>query len=274
MKKNILVTGATDGIGLATSKTLVKLGHNILIHGRSADKLAVTKALLEKNNESTTIDMFCADLSKPDQTHKLGKEISKKYDYIDVLINNAGVFKTAQPLTEDGYDSRFMVNTIAPYILTKMLLPLMSNTGRVINLSSAAQAPVKAAELIQTEPLSDSMIYAKSKLAITMWSRHLAEQIKNEGPVIVAVNPASLLGSKMVKDAYGVVGGDIQIGADILVKAALSNEFSEASGRYFDNDIGAFAKPHPDALNRELCAELVQELDGIMLKNGIQNAPK
>lgn len=274
MKKTILITGATDGIGLATANTLSMLGHNILIHGRSEDKLAATKAQLEVQNESAIIDSFCADLSDLKQTFNLTKDVATKYKNIDILINNAGVFKTAQPMTQDGYDSRFVVNTIAPYILTKMLFPLMSNTGRVINLSSAAQAPVQAEELTQSKPLSESLIYAKSKLAITMWSRHLAEQLKDNGPVIVAVNPASMLGSKMVKDAYGVAGGDIQIGADILVKAALSDEFAQASGRYFDNDIGSFAQPYPDALKRELCAQIVQELDNIMLKHGIQNGPE
>ena len=53
----------------------------------------------------------------------------------------------------------------------------------------------------------------------------------------------------MVKDAYGVSGNDIGIGADILVRAALSDEFADASGKYFDNDHGQFAAPHPDALD-------------------------
>ncbi len=74
-----------------------------------------------------------------------------------------------------------------------------------------------------------------------MWSRDLATARKDQGPVVVAVNPGSLLASKMVKEAYGVAGGDLRIGADILTRAALADEFATAFGRYSDNDEGRFA---------------------------------
>ena len=83
------------------------------------------------------------------------------------------------------------------------------------------------------------------------------DQHEDDGAVIVAVNPASLLASKMVKDAYGVEGSDLGIGADILVRAALSDEFANASGKYFDNDQQRFAKPHSDALDQAKNEKLV-----------------
>lgn len=106
--------------------------------------------------------------------------------------------------------------------------------------------------------------YAQSKLALTMWSRHLALSLGEDGPVVVAVNPGSMLGSKMVKEAFGVAGGDIGIGARILVRAALSDEFTNASGRYFDNDAGQFAEPHPDAFDPRKAAQVVQAIDGLL----------
>ncbi len=86
--------------------------------------------------------------------------------------------------------------------------------------------------------LDDMGAYAQSKLAITMWSRIMAEKLK-DGPMIVAVNPGSLLASKMVKEGFGVAGNDLSIGADILTRATLSDEFANASGKYFDNDSGS-----------------------------------
>jgi hypothetical protein len=68
----------------------------------------------------------------------------------------------------------------------------------------------------------------------------------------------------MVKQAYGVDGGDIGIGAEILVRAALSDEFAAASGKYFDNDIGKFASPHPDALNSQKCELIVRTIESIV----------
>ena len=114
--------------------------------------------------------------------------------------------------------------------------------------------------------LSDGAAYAQSKLALTMWSRYMALLLKDDGPAIIAVNPRSMLGSKMVKKAYGVVGHDLRIGAEILCRAALSDEFSEASGQYFDNDIGRFTSPHPDALNPQKCEEIVHAIEAVLAK--------
>ncbi|MEL7227890.1 MAG: oxidoreductase, partial [Cyanobacteria bacterium J06576_12] len=114
--------------------------------------------------------------------------------------------------------------------------------------------------------LSDGEAYAQSKLALTIWSRSLALSIKDNGPSIIAVNPGSLLGSKMVKQAFGIAGGDIRVGAAILCRAVLSNEFSAASGQYFDNDKGQFSSPHPDVLNLQKAEELVNTIETVLKK--------
>jgi NAD(P)-dependent dehydrogenase (short-subunit alcohol dehydrogenase family) len=264
MTKTILLTGATDGIGLETAKLLVGAGHTLLIHGRSETKLARTEEVLSSIVGAGGIEAHCADLSKIDEVERLAKAITSKHTNIDVIINNAGVFSTPHPVTDDGYDVRFIVNTISPYLLTQRLLPLLPGDGRVINLSSAAQSPVNLGALAGKRRLNDNEAYAQSKLAITMWSFHLAQALGNKGPVIVAVNPGSLLASKMVKDAYGVAGSDLGIGADILVRASLDNEFANASGRYFDNDRGEFSQPHPDALNTNKNKALVKAIEDVL----------
>ncbi|MEL0624361.1 SDR family NAD(P)-dependent oxidoreductase [Marinomonas arenicola] len=260
MKKTILITGSTDGIGFATANALSSLGHTVLLHGRSAGKLASAKAHLSDQH----IETYQADLSRLEDVYSLASQIRKKHTKLDVIINNAGVYMVPVVISEDGLDVRYMVNTIAPYLLTKELLPLLTPSSRVVNLSSAAQAPVLAAELSAPSQLVDGMVYAKSKLALTMWSRHLATTLGEQGPIIVAVNPKSFLGSKMVKEAYGVSGGNLQDGADILAKAALSDEFANASGLYFDNDIGQFSDPHPDALDAQKNAEISLAIDKIL----------
>lgn len=134
----------------------------------------------------------------------------------------------------------------------------------MINLSSAAQFPVDPDALTGQGDLSDGAAYAQSKLALTMWSRDLALELGSEGPAIIAVDPRSMLGSKIVKQAYGVVGSDLRIGADILFRLALSNEFAGASGRYFDNDTCQLASPHPHALNPRKCKEIVRVIEMIL----------
>ncbi len=267
MQKNILITGSTDGIGLETARMLVSLGNNVLLHGRNPAKLEDVVKALSALQGTGQVEGYVADLSRMTDVEALAKAVVKKHPKLDVLINNAGVFKTPDPITQDGLDIRFVVNSIAPYLLTKKLMPLLGASGRVINLSSAAQSPVDPEALIGRARLSDDFTaYAQSKLAITMWSRSMALALKDDGPVIIAVNPGSLLGTKMVKEAFDVAGKDIGIGAEILTRLALEDEFATASGQYFDNDSGQFAPPHPDALNPQKSEEIVRVIEVVLSK--------
>jgi len=260
MRKLILVTGSTDGIGLETARKLSAKGHTVLLHGRNPAKLDAAKQALGGDLEG-----YVADLSRLADVEELAKSVTAKHRKIDVLINNAGVFKTPDPITPDGLDVRFVVNTLAPYVLTQRLLPSMGTSGRVINLSSAAQAPVNLKALAGQARLADMEAYAQSKLALTIWSRELAKKLP-VGPIVVAVNPGSLLASKMVKEGFGVAGNDLSIGADILDRAALSDEFASASGKYFDNDAGRFAEPHTDALDPQKSEKLMDVIEDVLAR--------
>jgi len=264
MQKTILITGSTDGIGLETARMLFLLGHHVLLHGRNTEKLESVEKALSALPAGGRIESYVSDLSRMADVEALAKAVAEKNAYLDVLINNAGVYRVPELITEDGLETRFAVNTIAPYLLTQRLIPLLGVSGRVINLSSAAQSPVDPAAMTGHVRLPDGVAYAQSKLALTMWSRSMALSLKGDGPAIIAVNPGSMLGSKMVKEAFGVAGGDLRIGADVLCRAALSDEFATASGLYFDNDSGQFAPPHPDALNPEKSEAIVRVIETIL----------
>ena len=264
MQKTILITGATDGIGLITAIKLVKKGHNVLIHGRNIDKL---KSVVEKLStlKSGKIKSYHADFSNLVEVENFINIIKNNHTHIDIIINNAGVYKASKTKTNDNLDIRFAVNTLAPYLLTKRLLPLLDNTSRIINLSSAAQAPVDL-QLLQGKYFTGDQLnaYAQSKLAITMWSHYVANNLGKNAPVVISVNPGSLLASKMVKEGFGIEGKDINIGADILIRTSLDDEFSHVSGLYFDNDIGKIAPPHPDGFDEVKCSALITVMDEML----------
>ncbi len=252
MSKTILITGSTDGIGLLTAQKLAADGHRVLLHGRNARKLETAAQQVGE-----VAGMYRADLSVMSDVVEMADAIKADHDRLDVLINNAGILKTPNAQTASGRDIRFEVNTIAPFVLTQRLLPIMRKDGRVVNLSSAAQAPVDTSAMLSFRPMGDMDAYAQSKLAITIWTAEMAKEMP-DGPVFVSVNPGSLLASKMVKEGFGIAGNDLSIGADILVRAAVSDEFASATGKYFDNDSGAFAPPHAGAADAGHVADVMK----------------
>lgn len=264
MTKTILITGATDGIGFETAKMIAPKGHTLLLHGRNPDKLKAVAESVSAISGSGDVKTYTADLSILSEVATLAQDVKSDVKSLNVLINNAGVFKMSDPVTQEGYDARFIVNVVAPFKLTKALLPILGDNGRVVNLSSAAQAPVDVQGFMNKRTFSDNSAYAQSKLALTMWSFEMADELGANGPMIVAVNPASLLGSKMVKEAYGQEGKDLSIGADILTRAALSDEFENASGRYYDNDRKSFARPHPDAMDSAKNKRLIEAIERLI----------
>ncbi|WP_430475540.1 SDR family NAD(P)-dependent oxidoreductase [Thalassospira lucentensis] len=257
MRKTILITGSTDGIGLATAQNLASAGHNILLHGRNADKLEATKTKIEGQ-----VETYLADLSDMGEVEKLASAVLSAHEKLDILINNAGVYKTSVTKI-GGKDVRFLVNTFAPLILTRRLLPIIPGDGRVVNLSSAAQAEVEPDVLRGLRDTNDFNAYAQSKLALIIWTQELARNLP-EGPVVVAVNPGSLLASKMVKEGFGLAGNDLSIGADILCSAALDAAFSAVSGKYFDNDVGQFIAPHASLLTPGYAQDIMRVMDNIL----------
>jgi NAD(P)-dependent dehydrogenase (short-subunit alcohol dehydrogenase family) len=264
MQKTIFITGSTDGIGLETARMLMAQGHQTILHGRNPAKLENVKNTLGGNVEG-----YVADLSRIADVEALANAVKAKHDKLNVLINNAGVFHTPEPVLDNGLDIRFVVNAIAPYLLTQRLLPMLGTSGRVVNLSSAAQSPIDLNALAGRRRLGDMPAYAQSKLALTMWSFALARKLSRNGASIIAVNPGSMLGSKMVKEAFGVAGADLRIGADILCRAALTDEFEAASGRYFDNDSGRFASPHPEALDPRKSEEILLAIEAVLTKESL-----
>ncbi|USZ48776.1 SDR family NAD(P)-dependent oxidoreductase [Halomonas sp. DN3] len=263
--KTILITGSTDGIGLATASELACQGHRVILHGRNPDKLAAAREQLAAISQGEVPAGHVADLSRLAEAAALAAEVEQSDKRIDVLINNAGVYRTPDTRTADGLDVRFAVNTLAPYVLARRLAALLGDKGRVVNLASAAQAPVSLAALAGTADADgDFDAYAQSKLALIMWTRDLAARSSAGDPMVVAVNPGSLLASKMVKEGFGVAGNDLSIGVDILVRAALSEEFDNAGGQYYDNDGKGFSSPHAHAMDDGRCRRLVEAMEEVL----------
>jgi NAD(P)-dependent dehydrogenase (short-subunit alcohol dehydrogenase family) len=268
MNKTIIITGSTDGIGKLTALELAKEGHIIYVHGRSEAKVATVISEIKEASKNQNITGLVADFSDLAAVSKMAKQIKNEVPKIDILINNAGIFKSETSQNKNGLDIRMLVNYLAPYALTNAILPIIkqSEAPRIINLSSAAQSPVSEAVLSGTKKQSEKSTYAQSKLALTMWSFYLAKQEPNI--IVIAVNPGSLLDTKMVAEAYGEHWSPAEKGANILVDLAVSETYKNDSGKYFDNDKGKikghFSHPHPDTYDQEKINNLITRTDSVI----------
>jgi NAD(P)-dependent dehydrogenase (short-subunit alcohol dehydrogenase family) len=256
MKKNIFVTGSTDGIGKLVAIKFANAGHNVYVHGRSQKKLDAVISEIKNKTNNENVNGFIADFADFSSVRNLIKEVKSNVKKLDVLINNAGVFKTSQILADNGFDLRLVVNYFSQYLLTDGLMSLFNDDARIINLSSAAQSSLSFEAFQGKHKLSISDSYAQSKLALTMLSFYLAE--KNPNRNIIAVNPGSLLNTKMAKEAYGTHWSSADKGAMILYDLALDENYKTASGKYFDNDHGNFNQAHPDAYDKSIVNKLIE----------------
>lgn len=262
--KHILITGSTDGIGKLLALRLAKEGHFVGVHGRTEAKLNATVTEIKAESKNDNVVGFLADYSNLSDVRKMAKEVAEKMPQIDVLVNNAGIFKAKIDTATNGVDVRLVVNYLAPYQFTNAVLPLLkkADAPRIVNLSSAAQSPVSLNALQGGISLGANDAYAQSKLALTMWSFYLAKQEPSIS--VVAVNPGSLLDTKMAKEAYGQHWSPAEKGVDILYDLAMT-DLAE-TGKYFDNDKGFYSEAHPDAYDNAKIEELVSLSSNIVLR--------
>lgn len=185
--KIMLITGATSGIGKEAAKVLAKEGHTVIVHGRNKFKTEATVQELKKETGSYKIEMLIADLESFADIKRMADEFKKKYDHLDVLINNAGnQYGGTWEATAEGHEKTMMVNTFAPFFLTYLLLePLSkSSAGRVVTVSSAShqQGGMPYPDDIELKHhYSYGKAYGTSKLYVIWVMRHFVKYCKEKG---------------------------------------------------------------------------------------------
>ncbi len=268
-EQTILVTGATDGIGKITAIQLAKENVHLLIHGRNERKVGDAVTEIKQLTGNKNIEGFTADLSSLAEVRKLAHEILEKYDRIDVLINNAGVGYADERLSKDGYELRFAVNYLAPFLLTHLLLPAVKKAApsRIVNVSSAGQRPINFDDIMLEKNFDSVNAYAQSKLALIMFTFDLAEQLKNENVSVNTLHPGTYLDTNMVRHAKITPMGRPETGADAEIFLATSPQLENVTGKYFNvkTESKANAQAYDEKARRKL-RELSLKLTGLLEK--------
>jgi len=239
-EQTILITGTTSGLGQELAQALARQGASLLLHGRDADR---GPGLVRKIKEATgnhRIQFYRADLSSLAEVGELARQVISDVARLDVLVNNAGVGfgqdASKRELSQNGYELRFAVNYLAPYLLTERLLPLLkaSSPARIVNVASVGQAPLDFDNIMFTHGYSGVSAYRQSKLAMIAWTFDLAERLAGTGVTANALHPASLMPTKMVLEAGWQTMSSVEEGLKATLRLVVDPALENVTGEYFD----------------------------------------
>jgi len=236
-EQTILITGATDGIGEITAQKLADRDAHLLIHGRTPEKLDRVAKELQEATGNSTIETYLADFSSLANVRQLAEDLLENHNSLDVLINNAGLgFEEERQVSEDGYELRFAVNYLAPFLLTHLLLPALKEAApaRIVNVSSAGQQPIDFDDVMLERNYTATRAYRQSKLALIMFTIDLAEKLRDDNITVNSLHPGTYLNTKMVREANINPLGEAETGAEAEVYLATAPELEQVTGKYFD----------------------------------------
>jgi NAD(P)-dependent dehydrogenase (short-subunit alcohol dehydrogenase family) len=195
--KTCLITGANSGIGRSAAKQIAQKGHRVLLVSRSLDRGQAAKDALINETQNQEIKLYQADLSLMRDVRSLAHKVQQDFDALDVLINNAADFDLSRKepaFSDEGCEVQFATNTLAPFLLTNLLLPVMKtqSDARVINISSKGlvlypNIKLNLEELVSPKSYSPSKTYYQTKLALVMNSLYLRRQLEGTSISVQAV---------------------------------------------------------------------------------------
>lgn len=254
--KTILITGATNGIGLVTAHELAGLGAQIVIVSRNPQKCAQVAERIKQETGNLQVEYIAADLSTRDGVQHVAHEFKKRHTRLDVLLNNAGAIFVSRKLSKDGIEMTFALNHLNYFLLTALLMDILKASGpsRIINVSSDAHRSAKISfDDLQMQKGYDGLgAYCQSKLANILFTYELARKL--EGTKVTA----NVLHPGLINTGFGKNNGLLMKfamalllpfqrktaeGARTSLYLACSPEVEGVTGKYFDDSKAIASSP-------------------------------
>ncbi len=246
--KRVLVTGASNGIGLATARELARMGADVVVHARHRERGEAAREHVAAETGSEQTELLTADFTDLFSVCEAANRFVKQYDRLDVLVLNAGTIFPERRISEHGNELTFQVNHLAHFMLWRVLQPLLwaSKPSRIVHVSSdshlAAREGIRFDDLTMAEGWSPFGAYAHSKLANIMSCYAQARKLRPMGITSNVVHPG-LVRSGFGAEGYGFFGRAVKAilplartpeqGADTVVWLASSPEVADVTGGYF-----------------------------------------
>ncbi|MFN2544607.1 MAG: SDR family oxidoreductase [Actinomycetota bacterium] len=249
--KRVVITGATNGIGLAAAEELAKRGAKLALVARSEERAqAAVRRISTAAGIGTEVDVLSADLSSQGSVRKLAEEIQQRYPRVDVLVNNAGAINEKRHVTDDGIELTWAVNHLAPFLLTNLLLDRLKESAPARIITTSSDAHTSAKEGIPFDDLNAERSYAvrgfrrygETKLANILFTAELGRRLEGTGVTANCFHPG------LVATGFNKNNGPIMKiamlfarpfsrspakGAETLVWLTDSTEVSAENGGYF-----------------------------------------
>jgi len=245
--KVCIVTGATAGIGKVTATALASQGAEVIIAGRNQQKAEATLQQIKNETGNESLQYLLADFSDLDQVRDLAAAFKERYTRLDILVNNAGSFFNTRRETPYGVEKTFLVNHLAPFLLTTLLLETLQGSppARIVNVSSDGQklATMDLDDLGFKRGFSGMKAYGRSKLANIMFTYELARRLAGSNVTANALHPGHVA-TDIWKTNFSIFGPALkwimslfslspQEGADNSIYLASSPEVEGVTGKYF-----------------------------------------
>jgi NAD(P)-dependent dehydrogenase (short-subunit alcohol dehydrogenase family) len=246
-EKVCLITGATSGIGKATAMGLANMGASVVMVGRDLGRGEAALTEIKEQSANASVDLMLADLSSQEEVRRLADEIKEAYPRLDVLINNAGLFRSQRIATADGLETTFAVNHLAYFLLTNLLLDLLKSSApsRIVNVSSGdhSNGTIDFDDLQGEKGYKGAKAYSQSKLANVLFTHELARRLEGTGVTANCLHPGAGIRTNFGSGVSGVFGFVVRAmkplmmspekGAETSVYLAYSQEVESLNGRYF-----------------------------------------
>ena len=249
-KKVILITGANSGIGYETTRAIAGQGALIIMACRNLQKAVPICQGIRQEKGNPDIEVMRLDLASFHSLREFAAGFSAKYGQINVLINNGGTFCLKRELTEDGFEKTIGTNYLGPYLLTRLLLPLLLQTpaSRIVNVGSAAHfsGQLDLNNLNKNRGFFGFPAYASSKLALVFFTQELAARLHGKNVTANSIHPGHVTTNiwnlwpdqkwfqHMVSRILKPVMTSVLEASRAVVHLATSDAVEGVSGCYFD----------------------------------------
>ena len=193
-QKLAVITGADGGMGMEITRTVAAAGYKVIMACRDPEIAEEKRQLIMRETGNIALEIVPVNLASLSSTASFANELLQRGEAITLLMNNAGTMETKRCITEDGLERTVSVNYVAPYLLTRKLLPLMGKGSRIVNMVSCTYAIGKL-------DFPDFFlrgkkgafwripIYSNTKLALTLFTIALSKKVKEKGIIVNAADP-------------------------------------------------------------------------------------